>query len=244
MKRHFLRKWLKDPSIAADVDLRSILDWNYYIERLGSAIQKIITIPAALQQVANPVPRISHPDWLLKRLAEKTDTCRQRKLTDMFSPMDIEEAGLAARHPPPLPTDLIPRVTKKRPSEMPKKPTGPPPLWREVLGDPPALEAVGTALWLEFHQKKWKLQADRRKWLVAQGKQAGDADDRDFMLTAGPLAKRSRGLGGFLTRTRAALTSAIWQVRLINTPMLRTSRHLRIVYYCMRACVCFTSCFF
>ena len=28
-----------------------ILDWNYYIERLGSAIQKIITIPAALQQV-------------------------------------------------------------------------------------------------------------------------------------------------------------------------------------------------
>lgn len=28
-----------------------ILDWSYYIERLGSAIQKIITIPAALQQV-------------------------------------------------------------------------------------------------------------------------------------------------------------------------------------------------
>lgn len=28
-----------------------ILDWDYYIERLGSAIQKIITIPAALQQV-------------------------------------------------------------------------------------------------------------------------------------------------------------------------------------------------
>lgn len=30
---------------------RQILDWDYYIERLGSAIQKIITIPAALQQV-------------------------------------------------------------------------------------------------------------------------------------------------------------------------------------------------
>lgn len=29
-----------------------ILDWDYYIERLGSAIQKIITIPAALQQVS------------------------------------------------------------------------------------------------------------------------------------------------------------------------------------------------
>ena len=28
-----------------------ILDWEYYVERLGSAIQKIITIPAALQGV-------------------------------------------------------------------------------------------------------------------------------------------------------------------------------------------------
>lgn len=35
------------------MDSLQILDWSYYIERLGSAIQKIITIPAALQQV-NP----------------------------------------------------------------------------------------------------------------------------------------------------------------------------------------------
>lgn len=31
--------------------LMQILDWNYYIERLGSAIQKIVTIPAAMQGV-------------------------------------------------------------------------------------------------------------------------------------------------------------------------------------------------
>ena len=31
--------------------LLQILDWNYYIERLGSAIQKIVTIPAAMQGV-------------------------------------------------------------------------------------------------------------------------------------------------------------------------------------------------
>jgi DNA polymerase elongation subunit (family B) len=47
-------------------DVRDILDWAYYRERLGSAIQKIITIPAAMQHVANPVPRIKHPDWLTK----------------------------------------------------------------------------------------------------------------------------------------------------------------------------------
>lgn len=36
-----------------DFDLRSILDWGYYTERLGSVIQKLITIPAALQKVSN-----------------------------------------------------------------------------------------------------------------------------------------------------------------------------------------------
>lgn len=32
-------------------------DWGYYIARLASTIQKIITIPAAFQGIANPVPR-------------------------------------------------------------------------------------------------------------------------------------------------------------------------------------------
>lgn len=59
------------PVAAADQvpDVRDILDWNYYIERLGNAIQKIITIPAAMQHVANPVPRVKHPDWLHKRVS-------------------------------------------------------------------------------------------------------------------------------------------------------------------------------
>lgn len=30
-------------------DVRDVVDWDYYRERLGSAIQKIITIPAAMQ---------------------------------------------------------------------------------------------------------------------------------------------------------------------------------------------------
>jgi DNA polymerase epsilon subunit 1 len=49
-------------------DVRDILDWDYYRERLGNAIQKIITIPAAMQHVINPVPRVKHPDWLIKRV--------------------------------------------------------------------------------------------------------------------------------------------------------------------------------
>lgn len=48
--------------------MRDILDWDYYRERLGNAIQKIITIPAAMQGVPNPVPRVKHPDWLSKKV--------------------------------------------------------------------------------------------------------------------------------------------------------------------------------
>lgn len=45
--KKFVRKWTGDAGLQ-DFDLRSLLDWDYYKERLGSTIQKIITIPAAL----------------------------------------------------------------------------------------------------------------------------------------------------------------------------------------------------
>ena len=51
VKKHYLRRWLKNPGLA-NYDIRNILDWEYYIERLNSAIQKIITIPAAMQGVS------------------------------------------------------------------------------------------------------------------------------------------------------------------------------------------------
>lgn len=35
-------------------------------------------------QVANPVPRVKHPDWLQKRLLEKNDVFQQKQITDMF----------------------------------------------------------------------------------------------------------------------------------------------------------------
>lgn len=50
VKKYYLRRWLKDASMSS-FDIRDILDWQYYIDRLNSCIQKIITIPAALQGV-------------------------------------------------------------------------------------------------------------------------------------------------------------------------------------------------
>ncbi|KXN82929.1 DNA polymerase epsilon catalytic subunit A [Leucoagaricus sp. SymC.cos] len=110
VKRIYLRKWLKDNSLV-NFDLRAILDWEYYIERLGSVVQKLITIPAAMQKVANPVPRIAHPDWLHRRILKTTEKFKQNKVTDFFSkkidadetqnsePMDIEDAGGEAPKP-------------------------------------------------------------------------------------------------------------------------------------------------
>lgn len=86
VKQKYLRKWLKDSSWSS-FDLRSILDWDYYIDRLGSVIQKLITIPAAMQKVPNPVPRIRHPDWLQLRVSALGEKLQQQKLTEFFQPL-------------------------------------------------------------------------------------------------------------------------------------------------------------
>ena len=102
VKRYYLRKWLKeDPG---DMDPRDVIDWEYYLERLGSVIQKLITIPAALQKVKNPVPRVAHPDWLDRRIRTKEDKFQQKKMTDMFEPkekflMDADVNTLGNRVP-------------------------------------------------------------------------------------------------------------------------------------------------
>ncbi|XP_051120943.1 DNA polymerase epsilon catalytic subunit A-like [Andrographis paniculata] len=87
--KFYVKKWCK---VSSDVGIRSIIDWSYYKQRLSSAIQKIITIPAAMQKVANPVPRVVHPDWLHKKVREKEDKFRQRKLVDIFSRRKGEDA--------------------------------------------------------------------------------------------------------------------------------------------------------
>ncbi|XP_058067456.1 DNA polymerase epsilon catalytic subunit A-like isoform X2 [Magnolia sinica] len=87
--KFYLRKWCK---ISSEVAIRSIVDWSYYRQRLSSAVQKIITIPAAMQKVANPVPRVIHPDWLHKKVREKEDKFRQRKLIDIFSSLNKDKS--------------------------------------------------------------------------------------------------------------------------------------------------------
>ncbi|OLL26048.1 DNA polymerase epsilon catalytic subunit A [Neolecta irregularis DAH-3] len=97
VKKHFLQKWQKDKSLS-QYDLREVLDWDYYLERLGSVIQKLVTMPAAMQKVPNPVPRVKHPDWLQRNL--KNDHFKQYKLSNMFQKISTDEAA------PPRKTNL------------------------------------------------------------------------------------------------------------------------------------------
>lgn len=92
VKRHFLRKWLREEP--SDTNPRALIDWDYYLERLGSVIQKLITIPAALQKVRNPVPRVGHPDWLQRRINVKDDRFKQKKMTDLFEKEPLSELSM------------------------------------------------------------------------------------------------------------------------------------------------------
>jgi len=115
--KHFLRKWLKTSTLSDDdFDVKNILDWDYYRERLSKTIQKIITIPAALQDIENPVPRIPHPDWLAKTVRRRNDRYQQMDITSMFSRIEKKPAETVS---PSAVTDIedISRMsrTEKRP---------------------------------------------------------------------------------------------------------------------------------
>ncbi len=51
-------------------------------------------------QVANPAPRVTHPDWLAKRLMEKNDVCKQQKISEMFAklPASTTDSGTLLIH--------------------------------------------------------------------------------------------------------------------------------------------------
>uniref|UniRef100_A0A2K6LF68 DNA polymerase epsilon catalytic subunit n=1 Tax=Rhinopithecus bieti TaxID=61621 RepID=A0A2K6LF68_RHIBE len=229
VRKHFLRKWLKSSSLQ-DFDIRAILDWDYYIERLGSAIQKIITIPAALQQVKNPVPRVKHPDWLHKKLLEKNDVYKQKKISELFtlqgrrqvtmaeasedsprpSAPDMEDFGLVK---PPHPAAPV-AVKRKRvlwESQEESQDLTPTVPWQEILGQPPALGTTQEEwlVWLRFHKKKWQLQARQR--LARRKRQRLESAGgvlRPGAIRDGPAA----GLGSFLRRTARSILDLPWQI--------------------------------
>ncbi|RDL32670.1 Uncharacterized protein BP5553_09126 [Venustampulla echinocandica] len=175
IKRAFLKKWLKEDP--ADMDPRSLLDWDYYLERLGSVIQKLITIPAALQKVRNPVPRVPHPEWLQRRINVKDDKMKQKKMTDLFNKVapldeianlgnartaDMEDYGTKLLKPRTLDAALsqVSQKAQKRKSPEPAAPVSVNPY--AALPDKMPIPTEDYLGFLEYQKQKWKIQKQAR----------------------------------------------------------------------------------
>ncbi|KAJ6115701.1 DNA polymerase epsilon catalytic subunit A [Penicillium sp. IBT 18751x] len=176
VKRFFLRKWLKeDPG---DMDPRTVIDWDYYLERLGSVVQKLITIPAALQKIRNPVPRVAHPDWLQRRINQKDDKFKQKKMTDLFgksekAPLSSISANILehrVQHAGDM-EEVIASATQKNKSPQSKiaqKRRHPESAPKTSLDPFATLPAVMPSMsedyegFLKYQKQKWKIQKQAR----------------------------------------------------------------------------------
>ncbi|PAV80405.1 hypothetical protein WR25_03570 [Diploscapter pachys] len=181
VRLHYLRKWTKQPGLELEkCEIRELLDWDYYRERLGSCIQKIITIPAALQGVSNPVPRVPHPDWLSNKIKNRVDARKQPKITDIFEKAkqrtqetsdDVVVLGMKrksmARAEGSEPDDDDDDNVVEKENQNPKKR---PAKEKDVEKEPEKLVKKtlvdhGFQEWLRFLKQKWKLQRTQRKTL-------------------------------------------------------------------------------
>lgn len=182
-KRSFLRRWTMDPSLE-NFDPRDIIDWGYYRERVASVVQKIITIPATLQNIRNPVPRVEHPLWLQKKLAAKEDKFQQTSLNKFFTKTeqtpttgqvkDIEDL-FRNNESEGIDHSKLAKVTRK--DRIKRKRT---PVAEEaslVLPlEMPSMEYEYVA-WLEYQKIKWKIQSrDRRRRAQLYGNTTKAAD--------------------------------------------------------------------
>lgn len=169
-KLKYLKIWLKEPSLK-DVSFQSVIDWEYYKERLSTCIQKIITIPAALQKVQNPTPRIPIPDWLHRRAKDSNSSLKQKSITSMFQ---VVEYSL-----PPVKDieDLRPNV-----SNLPSL---------VEIKDPGSFESDFPS-WIGGQREAWK---QRRKYFLALAKcrREGKVKQQSGTMT-GYLKSKDRGL--------------------------------------------------
>ncbi|KAG9322756.1 hypothetical protein KVV02_007016 [Mortierella alpina] len=201
--KFYLRKWLKDSSLQ-DFDIRSILDWHYYLERFGGVIQKLITIPAAMQKVTNPVPRVRHPDWLFKRVMALDDKFKQHRITDAFKPaekrpyggdgvMDMEDFG-SSRNTPSRP--VVHKMIKNGKHRQEKS-------LEELVLELDLPDEMPDMLtdyhgFLAYQKKKWK----RQKLERAQRKALGQSRAK------GPAGS----LSGFIQQQSTNILTKVWQL--------------------------------
>ncbi|CAG9312003.1 unnamed protein product [Blepharisma stoltei] len=143
VKEKFLKLWTKDNSIK-DFTLQNVIDWDYYKERLGGTIQKILSITAILQKVSNPVPRVPLPDWLGKRTRDLDHNFKQKSIDSIFKPQAFQ--------PPKVPD--IEDMPVRKPETIP--------ILHDMTNCPSFF--LDFPNWLSYSQSSWK---QRRKHNLA-----------------------------------------------------------------------------
>ncbi|KAJ8965898.1 hypothetical protein NQ314_003839 [Rhamnusium bicolor] len=172
---------VKDAGLACKYVISRKPDGAPVTERtFGGAIQKIITIPAAMQGVPNPVPRVRHPDWLHKKILEKNDNFKQRRITDMFAACakpvntgiennqnkanssipDIEDAGSSKSPRGKVPVATVNKRKRGSDKESEFSEEELSKTWREVLGNPPPYGNTERKSFLNTEKKMFLDQTD------------------------------------------------------------------------------------
>lgn len=226
--KHYLRKWCRDPGLS-DLSLRAIVDWDYYIQRLSGAVRKVITIPAAIQHVPNPVPRVTHPEWLVRNIRARAERHKQRTLTDLFA--GAQPARAAA---PRLLDDGTPAQPGGRGSESPTRVArdiedvageraleqgpGVPRVTRHATdpqspsADPIPLPEEDFYGWLQAQKRSWRhLRSQRRQERGVPG--VGDRNTDRAEDGSRPLRRRAlAGVSTMLADSAESPTAGYWQI--------------------------------
>ncbi|KYQ91238.1 putative DNA polymerase epsilon subunit A [Tieghemostelium lacteum] len=182
-RNYYLRKWVKSNQ-AQDLDIRNLIDWEYYKQRLGGSIQKIITIPAALQNIANPVPRIIHPEWILKELRKAADDKHQTVITNFFQKMDPKDGKATVDIEDLFASRATGAQTQKRTlldfatKDSKKKAKSTASL--DILKEKAPSYDKDFPKWLEFKKEYWRAKRLKNK----TKRMDGDNDDDDESLGA------------------------------------------------------------
>ena len=156
IRKKFLRKWLKDNTMEdEDCDLRKVLDWDYYIERLTSTILKIIIIPAALQGIKGILPEVKYPEWLDKMIKQQDDKLQQKKMEFYFQKKEPVPKPLT--QPSILPAHGHPEASEQAHQQAQKQ--------HPQQGSSSKKKSLG-----QFVRRKnqFSLQSDFKNWLREQ----------------------------------------------------------------------------
>lgn len=217
MRNKFLQKWTGYSDTSKET-LITLLDWDYYLDRLTNTIQKIVLIPAILQNKINPLPELKVPDWIEKQ--NKKQNSKQLGLENFFSKQpktfaDIEALAEKNLTRAPLSKPPAPKASQKGLEvEM------------EIEGDLDRenLEQTQHSLHLTLLKKKWREERRRKKALTLTDIQI---ENGDLQLFAKRLEARIKSAPWHLVRVEKTQTPGLIKLWVVIDGMHMVSKQIQ-----------------